>query len=92
MYYKSTGEAVLVQQCNIGPLGSLRWYHRVQMEHLGDCVETIEYYGRAGKCADTEDYYRGTRAAVLVQYSFIGALGSLCWYGRVLQENGRQCW
>ena len=59
---------------------------------MGVCTGIVEYIwstwetvlvrqsttGERGRCADTEDCYRGTGAAVLVQDSFIGALGSPC--------------
>ena len=64
MYYKSTGE-----------------HNSVIKDLFGVCADIIEYNwstwetvlvrqsttGERGKCADTEDYYRGTGAAVLVQ-------------------------
>ena len=86
-YYRSTRETVLVLHSTIGALGRvfwytweemlvqstietlgrLCWYNRVQLEHLEGCVGTVEYY-------------RKTRAVLLVQKSFTGELGRLCWY------------
>ena len=77
-YYRSTREAVLVlhrnivallehlgecsglvQQSTIEALGRLCWYNRVQLEHLEGCFGLVEYYRR-------------TRAALLVQTSITG--------------------
>ena len=40
--------------------------------------------GASGGCADTNEYYRSNREAVLVQNSSIAALVKLCWYSRLL--------
>ena len=61
----SPGEAVVVQQNNIGALGRLCWYSRVLLEHPVGCV------GRA-------QYYRSTREAVLEQQSTLATLWRLC--------------
>ena len=76
-------EVVLIQQSTtglgklfwymstIGTLGILYWYSGSLYEHSGGCVGTVEYY-------------RSTRAAVLVEQSTIGTIGRLRWYRRVL--------
>ena len=79
---------MLVRTSTIGALGRLRLYRRVLCEHWG---------GSAG----TEVYYMSTREAVLIQQSTqeavleqqrpVGALGSLCWYSRVLKQRSRGC-
>ena len=73
-YYGSTREAVLVQ--------------RVLYEHWGGCAGTEEYYMSTLEAVliqyDTVSTRRGGGGAVLVQQKQIGALGSLCWYSRVL--------
>ena len=77
-YYRSTGEAVLVQQSNKGALGMLYRYRRVLLEH-------------SKGCGGTEEYSRSTGEAVLVQQSTIGTLWTLCWYNRALQEHWGGC-
>ena len=61
----------MVHQIATGAIGKLCWYNRILQEHFGSCI-------------GTEEYYRSTREAVLVQRSIIGALGRLCWYSRVI--------
>ena len=61
----------MVHQIATGAIGKLCWYSRILREHSGSCI-------------GTEEYYRSSREAVLVQKSNIGALGWLCWYSRVL--------
>ena len=43
-------------------------------------------------CAGTEDYYRSTGEAVMVQKSTMGTLGRLRWYSRELKEHSVVCW
>ena len=52
----------------------LCWYKRDLQELSGGCV-------------GTEEYYRSTWEAVLVQKRVIGALGRLCWYRRVYRST-----
>ena len=92
-YYRSTREAVLVQQSAIGALGMLCCNRTVLQEH-------------SRGCAGTAEYYMSTRESGLVQQNTIGALGWLCWYSRVLHDTqkvvlvqkstigtlGRLCW
>ena len=84
-YYRSTVEVVLVQQSTIGAIERLCWYSRVLYDHTGGCAVTAEYYRRTRlRCAGTEEYYRSSLEAVLIQKSTIEALGRLGWYRRVL--------
>ena len=73
-YYRSTTEALLVQ--------------KVLYEHLGGCAGSEEYYIGTLEAVlikyDTVKHSRRGGGAVLVQQRPIGALGSLCGYGRVL--------
>ena len=45
-YHRSTLEAVLVQQSNIGALRKFCWYSRVRYDHSGGCAVTAEYNRR----------------------------------------------
>ena len=54
-YYRSTGEAEIVQQSTTGLFGRLCWYSRVLKENCEGCAGTIEYY-------------KNTWLAVSVQY------------------------
>ena len=51
----------MVHQIATGSIGKLCWYSRILQEHSGSCI-------------GTEEYYRSTREAMLVQQSNIGAL------------------
>ena len=42
-YYRSTGDAVLVQQSTVGALGRLCVYTRVLLEHFRGCAITAEF-------------------------------------------------
>ena len=84
-YYRRTVEVVSVQQSTIGATERLCWYSRVLYDDTGGCVVTAEYYRRTRlRCAGTEEYYRSSLEAVLIQKSSIEALGRLGWYRRVL--------
>ena len=61
----------MVHQMSTGAIWKLCWNSEILQEHSGSCI-------------GTEEYYRSTREAMLVQKSIIGALGRLCWYSRVI--------
>ena len=63
----------------------LCWHSTILYDHSGGCAVTAEYYRRTRlRCAGTEEYYRGSLEAVLIQKSTIVALGRLGWYRSVL--------
>ena len=81
---------MLVQQSTIGTRGC--------------CVGTAEYYrstreaagtkstiGKWEGCASIAEYYRSTGETVMVHQIATGAIGKLCWYSRILQENSGSC-
>ena len=98
-YYRSTRQAVLVQESTIEALERLCRYRRILKEHLGGSIGTAEYYrsnrqtvlvqqrtiGTLGGCVGTAEYYRA-REVVLVQQNTLGH-GRLCWYSRILQKH-----
>ena len=76
-YYRNTRETLLVQKSTTGAIGRLCWYYTL-LERL--CCYSRVPLGHWGSCAGTEECYRSTREAVLVQQITIGALGRICWY------------
>ena len=83
--------AVLVQQSNIRALGMLCRYRRVLLEHSEGCGGTEEYYRRTGEAVLVQKSTIGEPGTVLVQQSTIGTLWTLCWYNRALQEPWGGC-
>ena len=87
-YYCSTRKAVVVQKSTLGDLWTLCWYNRALQEHWGGCAGTAEYYRSTVETVLVQQNIIGTLempwGVVLVQLSTIGALGTLCWYRRVL--------
>ena len=87
-YYCSTRKAVVVQKSTLGELGTLCWYNRALQKHWGGCAGTAQYCKSALETVLVQQNIIGTLekpwGVVPVQLSTIGALGTLCWYRKVL--------
>ena len=90
----------MVQQSTTGSIGRLCYYNR----NTRLLVSTAGYYrstreaagtkGTIGKwegCTSIAEYYRSTGETVMVHQITTGAIGKLCWYSRILQENSGSC-
>ena len=82
---------MLVQKSTNGALGRMCWYSEVLYEHWGGSADTEEYYRTTGKAMLVQQSTMSSWEAVLVQWSTTGALVSLSLYSRVLQDYLAGC-